>query len=111
MKNLRNWPSAILFSTLSIGVVHGQTAADGINSSGQPTSAGLDEIVVTAQRRSQSIQDIGIAVSAYSVAALKEKAHSSVFEASRKATSMTPSKHPSRYTPMKHTFRHSKDKR
>ena len=73
MKNIKGGPSAILFSTLSIGVVHGQTAADGINSSGQPTSAGLDEIVVTAQRRSQSIQDIGIAVSAYSGAALKEK--------------------------------------
>src|SRR5260370_13447605 len=73
MKNQKSGPSAILFSALSIGVVHGQTTADGINSSGQPTTAGLDEIVVTAQSRSQSIQDIGIAVHAYSAAELEEK--------------------------------------
>src|ERR1700722_19599031 len=73
MKKLKGGPSAILLSALSVGVVHGQTSADGINGSGQTTSAGLDEIVVTAQRRSQSIQDIGIAVSAYSRAELEEK--------------------------------------
>src|SRR5882762_5017762 len=46
----------------------------------QATSGGLEEIVVTAQRRAQSVHDIGIAISAYSSETLAEKGISSSSE-------------------------------
>jgi len=57
---------ALISSGLLVGAAYAQSADD---TAGRPESAasgGLDEIVVTAQRRAQSMHDIGIAISAYS---------------------------------------------
>src|ERR1700730_4375320 len=77
--------AAIAASTLIAGFACAQSTNDAANAM-RPDSAsstGLDEIVVTAQRRSQSVHDIGIAISAYSSETLKDKGISSSAELGR----------------------------
>jgi iron complex outermembrane recepter protein len=68
MKTSRLAIKAALVSAVSIqgliGVAHAQTAA---------TSSGVEDIIVTAQRQAQSLQDVPIAVSAFSAETLTEK--------------------------------------
>ncbi len=68
MKASRLAIKAALVSAVSIqgliGVAHAQTAS---------TSSGVEDIIVTAQRQAQSLQDVPIAVSAFSAEALTEK--------------------------------------
>ncbi len=56
---------------LSAGAVNAQPASD--QSASVPGSGGLQEIVVTAQRRSENIQNVPIAVTAFTSETLKSK--------------------------------------
>jgi iron complex outermembrane receptor protein len=75
--------TSALCSALFLSAARAQSTSDGSDNStatDQTASAGLQEIVVTAQRRAQSIHDIGIAISAYSADALADKGISSSTE-------------------------------
>ncbi len=72
--------SVAMLSLMLVGSAWGQTSpavtqtAPGAR---PPEAAGLDEIVVTAQRRNEHLQDVPISITAFSAAALeKEEVHS-----------------------------------
>jgi iron complex outermembrane receptor protein len=66
--------STLVVGSLFVCTGTAQAQATGAASAEQPAaSQGLGEIVVTAQRRQQNLQDVGVAVSALNADALREK--------------------------------------
>ena len=57
--------------------------------SGQPASGGIEEIVVTAQKRSENIQTVPISISAFTANALKERAVGDVSQLSALSPNVT----------------------
>ena len=69
-----NRPSGIL-AGVALGVLMTGTAhAPSKPASTPPTEGGIQEIVVTAQKRSENVQNVPIAISAFTANALKERA-------------------------------------
>ncbi|MBB4614203.1 TonB-dependent receptor [Novosphingobium taihuense] len=69
---MRTWQTAFLLSTVAIpGVALAQASTDQPQAEGE--SVGLAEIIVTAQRRSESLQKVPLAVSAFDAKALETK--------------------------------------
>ena len=58
-------PSALAASTLVAVLAHAAGGPAAAQTAGTPTSRVLDTIVVTAQKRAENIQDIGMAVAAF----------------------------------------------
>ena len=64
-------------------------AADEQATSGQASSGGIEQIVVTAQKRAENVQDVPIAISAFTAGALQERAVTSVASLSNIAPNVT----------------------
>jgi outer membrane receptor protein involved in Fe transport len=77
-----------LFSALSLvlGLWTGAARAQTPEAPSQPQASGVGEIIVTAQRRAQNVQDVPISVSAFTAEALQERAVSDISQ----ITNLTP---------------------
>ena len=73
MKASRLAIRAALVSAVSIQGLVGVVALSPVWAQSASTSTGVEDIIVTAQRQAQSLQDVPIAVSAFSAEALTEK--------------------------------------
>ncbi|GAO53102.1 TonB-dependent receptor [Novosphingobium sp. MD-1] len=80
--------SAVSIIAMAVpGLVHAQEA--GGRSAGGNDAGGIQEIVVTAQKRAESVQDVPIAISAFGGAALRERAVGDVAQLSNAAPNVT----------------------
>jgi outer membrane receptor protein involved in Fe transport len=80
--------SAVSIVAMAVpGLVHAQEA--GGRSAGGNDAGGIQEIVVTAQKRAESVQDVPIAISAFGGAALRERAVGDVAQLSNAAPNVT----------------------
>ena len=64
---------ALISSVSLLGIVAAAPALAQAAAAAAPVNTGIDDIVVTAQRTSQSLQDVPIAVSAFTAAALEKQ--------------------------------------
>lgn len=73
--SLSVWPRILTISSLSIASAVGQAArAEGAGAAGEdPTAAGLEEVMVTARRSSERMQEVPIAVTAISGDVIHER--------------------------------------
>src|SRR5271169_943952 len=58
-------------AALTWGAAGAQQAPQGAQAQSSPISGGLEEVVVTAQRRSENIQNVPIAITAYTAEVLQ----------------------------------------
>ena len=74
-------------SVLALGVIatplHAQTTDADTQPVAEESQGGIDDIVVTAQRRSESVQDVPIAISAFSGDQLQKQGVASTLELGR----------------------------
>lgn len=70
--------SAAIVALVACGPVYAQGATDDPQSAAEGGSSGLEEIVVTARKRTESLQDIPVAISAFSAEKLDERGVRSV---------------------------------
>ncbi|PQM29648.1 TonB-dependent receptor [Sphingopyxis lindanitolerans] len=81
MKQLLLATTALLSAGLSAAPLHAQTAPDEQQASADDEKAsGIQDIIVTAQRRAESVQDVPIAISAFSSDQLREQGISNTLE-------------------------------
>lgn len=64
--------SSCVSAAMVLTDAHAQASPEGATSSSPPSSSGLQEIVVTAQRRTQSVQDVPYNISAIDTASMQE---------------------------------------
>ncbi|WP_082349940.1 TonB-dependent receptor [Novosphingobium sp. AAP1] len=69
---------ALAVATTVPGLAHAQDAAPPADTAAAAPQGGIQEIVVTAQKRAQNVQNVPIAISAFTASSLKERAVTSV---------------------------------
>src|SRR5690606_35241495 len=88
--HMRKFPSALWATVSLIAMTAGLAPASAAPAAAEGETAGaIQEIVVTAQRREQSLQDVGISIAAYSGDLLRESGVDSSTDIAR----MTPGLH------------------
>ncbi|RJF93828.1 TonB-dependent receptor [Sphingomonas cavernae] len=84
MKRLLLVATTALSASLAVAPLHAQTAdAETPAAEAEESTGGIEDIVVTAQRRSESLQDVPIAVSAFSADQLRSQGVSNTLELGR----------------------------
>src|ERR1700749_52844 len=71
-KSKLSYAIAAIFSGTSGGLVHAATSTDTATASTDTNSASIKEITVTAQRRTENIQDVPISIQALTGETLKQ---------------------------------------
>lgn len=82
-------PIGILAGVALSVLLSGQAQAQSADAAAKPATGGIQEIVVTAQKRSENVQNVPIAISAFTASALKERAVTSVADLSNLAPNVT----------------------
>ncbi len=83
MKHLLLCASSVLVFGMTAMPLHAQSNEPATEPAAETTQAGLEDIVVTAQRRSESVQDVPIAISAFSADQLRNQGISNTLELGR----------------------------
>ena len=74
---------------VSLAVLATALATPAMAADEQESSGGIEQIVVTAQKRAENVQDVPIAISAFTAGALQERAVTSVASLSNIAPNVT----------------------
>ena len=89
MKRFNKRASALLSGVSLAGLFCGMVLApSGAYAAGEDASFGIEEIVVTAQKRAESLQDVPVAVTALSLGTIEQNRIVSIEDISRVATSV-----------------------
>ena len=78
-------------TVLLAGAAWGALSASAVaqEAAAEPQASTVDDIVVTARRREESLKDVPVAVSAFSSAQLEQKGAADITELTRTAPSLT----------------------
>lgn len=86
MINTKHWVSTLAVACVSVSPLWAQDATPAED---EPQQGGIAEIVVTAQKRNENVQDVPIAISAFTAEALQERAVTDVSSISNLAPNVT----------------------
>ncbi|MCX7282968.1 MAG: TonB-dependent receptor [Novosphingobium sp.] len=81
--------ASVSIAAMAAAIAVPALAQDGAQAQAEESSGGIAQIVVTAQKRAENVQDVPIAISAFSAEALQERAVSSVASLSNISPNVT----------------------